>query len=228
MKKYFLFLILLGFLSVDSIGQNDSIPNTQQVDSLTTLLQGNLISVSKSKKGNFIKRYFKDDYPSPRKAVVLTAILPGLGQIYNKKYWYIKLPIVYGAFGGLIYGIDFNGRQFRFLKEQHKFMVDGDASTVSVFEGRVTAAVLKSERDRVDKLLQVSYLGIGLAYILTAAEAYTTAHLLSFDVNDDLGLQLKPSFDFIPNQGTVVGFGINIKLKNNKESYPTKNIFDSN
>jgi len=228
MKNYFLLLILSCFLSLDSFGQNDSIPNTQAVDSITNLLQGNLTSVSKSKKGNFVSRYFKDDYPSPRKAVILTAILPGLGQIYNKKYWYIKLPIIYGAFGGLIYAIDFNGRQYRFFRDEHKFLVDGDPMTMSVFEGRVSAAVLMSERDRFDKFLQTSYIGIGLAYILTAAEAYTTAHLLSFDINDDLGLQLKPSFDYVPNQGTVVGFGIKIKLKNGKKSYNPKDIFNSN
>ena len=204
-KKYFLWVVIFFLHTALSWGQNDSIPtqNPAEIkevrDTLTT----------PPKKGNFVSRYFKKDYPSPRKAVVLTAIIPGLGQIYNKRHWYLKLPLVYGAFGGLIYSIKFNRKEYLFLKKEHRYMVDGLPETVSQFEGRVSAEVLKNARDRHDKWLQMSYIGIGLAYVLTAAEAYTTAHLLSFDVNDDLSIQVKPSVDFIPTEGMVVGVGVN-------------------
>ena len=91
-------------------------------------------------------------------------------------------------------------------------MVDGLVCTTSIYDGIVSAAVLKNERDKYDKQLQFSYIGIGLAYILTAAEAYTTAHLLTFDVSDDLSMQLKPSFDVNPSSGITVGFGVNFKI----------------
>jgi len=213
MKQLSSFWILIFMLSTHfSFGQNDTIPvleNQIKTDSTAIPLLG---KNKKKKKGNRIKRFFKEDYPSPRKAVVLTAILPGLGQIYNKKHWYIKLPLIYGAFGGLIYSIDFNRTEYLFLKNEHKAMVDGLTCTTSIFEGRVTADVLKSARDRHDKWLQMSYIGIGLAYVLTAAEAYSTAHLLSFDVGDDLSLQLKPSMDIAPDGGTMLGFGVNLKF----------------
>lgn len=216
-NRLFILIFLYFFSTSISLGQSDS---TSNVIPLITTDSLSKAKPKKKKLGKRIKNYFKEDYPSPRKAVVLTAILPGLGQIYNKKYWYLKLPVVYGAFGGLIYSIRFNRREYLFLKEQHRFLVDGLVCTTSIFEGRVSADVLKNTRDQHDKWLQMSYIGIGLAYILTAAEAYTTAHLLSFDIDDDLTLQLKPSMDFIPQHGTVLGFGVNLKFGNNKKITP--------
>ena len=218
-KLLFILILFLSQLNLSS-AQSDS---TQTAIALekgdSTSLSSPAIS-KKKKKGNFIKRYFQKDYPSPRKAVILTAIIPGLGQIYNKKHWYIKLPLVYGAFGGLIYSIQYNGTNYRDLKEQHRFLVDGLDCTTSIYEDLVEPEVLKNARDKFDKQLQFSYIGIGLAYILTAAEAYTTAHLLTFDVSDDLSMQFKPSFDINPSSGMTMGFGVNFKIGKNKKVIP--------
>ena len=212
MNQKLLFLIFILFLQIQiSWSQSDSTKFTIALEKENSISSSTTIS-KKKKKENFIKRYFRKDYPSPKKAVVLTAIIPGLGQIYNKRHWYIKLPLVYGAFGGLIYSIQYNSRNYRELKKQHRFLVDGLVCTTSIYDGIVSAAVLKNERDKYDKQLQFSYIGIGLAYILTAAEAYTTAHLLTFDVSDDLSMQLKPSFDVNPSSGITVGFGVNFKI----------------
>ncbi|MEM6964811.1 MAG: DUF5683 domain-containing protein [Bacteroidota bacterium] len=212
------------FFCVSSFCQGQSDASLVVTDTSTVIVSDSLAKAKPKKKklGKRIKSYFKDGYPSPRKAVVLTAIFPGLGQIYNRKYWYLKLPVVYGAFGGLIYSISFNRSEYLFLKEQHRFMVDGLPEPASIFEGRVSANVLKNRRDQHDKWLQMSYIGIGLAYILTAAEAFTTAHLLSFDVDDDLTMRLKPSFDFIPQHGAVMGFGIQLKLGSKKKRTPKR------
>jgi len=210
-----------------AFGQSDSTQTVivpEQVDSIQNLIA---TPTAKKKKGNFVSRYFKKDYPSPKKAVILTAILPGLGQVYNKKHWYFKLPIIYGAFGGLIYSISENRSRYLDLRREHRFIVDGLDCTTSIYEGLVTADVLKNARDQRWKWMQMSYIGIGLAYILTAAEAYSTAHLLSFDVSDDLSLQLKPSIDYSPVQGTILGFGINLKIGKTKTHQP-KIIFNQN
>ncbi len=212
----FLFQFTLGFSQSDS---TKTVIVPEQMDSIQNLITTPTPS-KKKKKGNFVSRYFKKDYPSPRKAVILTAILPGLGQIYNKKHWYIKLPLIYGAFGGLIYGITDNRKNYLELKREHRFMVDGLDCTTSIYEGLVSDTVLKNARDQRWKWMQMSYIGIGLAYILTAAEAYSTAHLLSFDVSDDLSLQFKPSIDFAPSQGTILGFGVNLQIGKNKIHQP--------
>jgi hypothetical protein len=225
MNQKLLFLFMILFFQFNfSWAQSDS---TQTVIALekgdSTSLSSPAIS-KKKKKGNFIKRYFQKDYPSPRKAVILTAIIPGLGQIYNKKHWYIKLPLVYGAFGGLIYSIDINTRKYKHFKAEYKLLASTDPAVNEQSIYRASKEVIKVQRDKHDKWKQMSYIGIGLAYILTAAEAYTTAHLLTFDVSDDLSMQFKPSFDVIPNSGMTAGFGVNFKIGQNKKIVP-KNIF---
>lgn len=219
-KRIFWILILLFHFTISNSQSDTTIVDKNIEIDENTLLE----KKSNKKKRGRIKRFFKEGYPSPRKAVILTAILPGLGQIYNKKYWYIKLPIVYGAFAGLAYSIDFNRGEYLRLKKEYRYMVDGLECTVSVLEGRVSADVVKNARDRHDKWLQMTYIGIGLAYILTAAEAYTTAHLLSFDVSDDLSLQFKPTLDFIPTEGAFAGIGVNFQLGKKKTKIP-KNSF---
>jgi len=220
--KVFIFLLFCFFQN----GLWGQIPNSVESVSIDTSIVDSLentlsVEIGKEKnKGNFVQRFWKDDYPSPRKAVILTAVLPGLGQIYNKKFWYLKLPIVYGAFGGLIYSIDYNTRQYKHFRDEYKLLV-GDDPSLSIYES-INPDLVKGARIQHDKWRQISYIGIGLAYILTAAEAYTTAHLLNFDVSDDLSLQLKPSFDYLPYQGTVMGFGVNFQIgKNKKPTLPT-------
>ncbi|MFK7773187.1 MAG: DUF5683 domain-containing protein [Saprospiraceae bacterium] len=221
MNQKLLFSIVILFFQFNlSWAQSDSTQTVIALEKGDTTTLSSPTNSKKKKKGNFIKRYFQKDYPSPKKAVVLTAILPGLGQIYNKKLWYIKLPLVYGAFGGLIYSIQYNGRNYRQLKREHRYLVDGLDCTTSVYDGIVTAEVLKNARDKFDKQLQFSYIGIGLAYILTAAEAYTTAHLLTFDVSDDLSMRFKPSFDVNPSTGMTVGFGVNFIIGKKKNAMP--------
>ena len=61
---------------------------------------------------------------SPKKAAIYSAILPGLGQIYNKKYW--KLPIVYGALGGTIYSITWNQTQYQRYRQERKYRFDNN------------------------------------------------------------------------------------------------------
>lgn len=221
MKHKLLFSIVIVLFQIHfGWAQSDSTQTEITLEKGDSLTLSPPTNSKKKKKRNFIKRYFQQDYPSPKKAVILTAILPGLGQIYNRRYWYIKLPVVYGAFGGLIYSIQYNGRNYRNLKEQHRYLVDGLDCTTSIYDGIVTAEVLKNARDKFDKQLQFSYIGIGLAYILTAAEAYTTAHLLTFDVSDDLSMQFKPTFDANPSLGMTVGFGVNFKIGKNKKVIP--------
>lgn len=217
-----LFVFLIGAASLSAQNEDSVLPDSTFLENLETELVSLADSTQKPKKQNFVKRFFKEDYPSPRKAVILTAVIPGLGQIYNKKLWYIKLPLVYAAFGGLIYGIDYNTRNYNHFKAEYKLLASDDATlnAESIYFDVVDKSVIKSQRDKHDKWKQMSYIGIGLAYILTAAEAYTTAHLLSFDVNDDLSLQLKPTFDIVPENGLVAGFGINFQIGKNNKTVP--------
>jgi hypothetical protein len=148
----------------------------------------------------------KKPWPDPKKAVLLSAALPGAGQVYNKRWW--KLPIVYGAFGGLTYAIIFNTQQYDRLQTAYLLALDGEEHE---FTGTSIDSpnALRTLRDQFDKNRQLSYIGIFFAYVLTGVDAFVDAHLRRFDINDDLSLRATPRFNF---QGNITEMGIGITL----------------
>ena len=185
--------------------------STPSVVSSKQLAVGNKQDSAKPKsKPLLVKTKLQNDsFPSPRKAL-LYSIIPGGGQIYNRKLWFIKLPIVYGgfAFGGYLIG--FNGDQYSQFREAYSRRVNGLAIDNPKIPEYVTTQRLKEIRDGAYKALQESYVFTAVWYILTAAEAFTAAHLAHFDVRDDLSFRLKPSFE--PVGGNAVGIGIQMRF----------------
>ena len=126
----------------------------------------------------------ESQWPVPRKAL-LYAIIPGGGQLYNKKWW--KVPIVYGAIGVGGYWLYKNQKAYRFYRDKLLKEINEPGSTDS------NTTTLRNNRDTFDKSTQQAYLYVGIIYLLQAAEAFVDAHLTHFDVSDDLSWQLKPS-----------------------------------
>ena len=217
-------IILFLFFANLAFGQNDSIPVPPPIPTVeqTDAPQD---TISKKKKNNFIVRYFREGYPNPKKAAILSLILPGTGQIYNKKGVWYKLPIVYG---GLITGIylwDRNTRGYKELRDNYKYLVDDDDATISIYQpavdqGLLSASTIKSERIRVNKLKQLTYAGFVAGYLLVASEAYVTAHLLSFDVSDDLSLQINPKLILTPDNQLISGVGMKFNIKSKQKEIP--------
>lgn len=160
-----------------------------------------------------VGHFFTADYPSPRVAAVV-AIVPGLGQIYNKKWW--KLPIVYGALGGMVYWELDNIKTHRELVYNYRLLKDGDPKTnPSQYPyNRLDEAAMKSYRDQFERYVELTSLGLGLVYLLTITDAFVDAHMHSFDVSDDLSLQLKPSL--APGCFGNIGLGFQLKFGKNK------------
>ncbi len=144
-------------------------------------------------------------WPDPKKAVLLSAALPGAGQVYNKRWW--KLPIVYGAYGGLTYAIIFNTQQFNRLQTAYLLALDGEEHE---FTGTSidNPTALRTLRDQYDRTRQLSYIGLFFAYVLTGVDAFVDAHLRRFDINDDLSLRLEPKLDLMQGQPQF-GVGLN-------------------
>ena len=168
-----------------------------------------LIEADSAKKGKLF-RYIKDDYPNPKKALLFSLILPGAGQVYNKKWW--KLPFVYGAIGGLGYLVDRNTNDYILLKRNYRRKVRGlphDFSGTRLDD----AARLRLERDQADKNRQISYIGFVVVYALNGVEAFVDAHLAGFDVDEDLGFDVKPSFESTPTGTPALGIGITLTIK---------------
>lgn len=166
-------------------------------------------SLTKSVKRNVFVQFFKKDYPNPRKAMILSLILPGSGQAYNRKWW--KIPIVYGALGGVGYWEITQIKEYRILKSSYKALVDENPATTPdarwIKYDRVT---LKANRDISRKNLERSSLILGLMYLLTVTDAFVDAHMYSFDVSEDLSLQFCPKMQSIAGIGT--GFGIGMQV----------------
>lgn len=127
---------------------------------------------------------------SVRKATVLSAVLPGAGQIYNRKIW--KVPIVYGAFGGLIYLIKFNSDRFRLYENALLSRFDNDPATNDEFKDIYSEDNLRSLRDFYRRNRDLSVVGLSLVYVLNIIDAHVDAHLFSFNVDDNLSLNWSP------------------------------------
>jgi len=148
----------------------------------------------------------------PGKAALLAAVLPGAGQIYNHRYW--KLPLVYGALGGVIYGEWLYQSRYReyadatnFLKEpEHTGLRPSDLNL-----DKFPHAHLERSVDALDAGVvfyrgyrDIFYLYIGLAYGLQIVDALVDAHLKDFDVSDDLSLHWEPTLLAVPGQAAAL------------------------
>jgi hypothetical protein len=142
----------------------------------------------------------------PGKALSYSLILPGLGQMYNKRYW--KLPLVYGALAVPVYSAYFNRKEFIRFRDAYIMRIDLGENSNDEFQGILSPSGIKLYRDIYDKNLQRSYLACFGVYLLIGIEAFVDRHLMTFDVGDDLSLDLRPQI-----QSGAAGLGICLNLK---------------
>ena len=188
-------------------------PTPLLVDSSEVLVEVDSTKFDSLGQRKGVVGFFKNDYPNPKKALAFSLVLPGAGQVYNKKPW--KLVFVYGALAGLGYLVDYNTDIYLDFKVAYRREVRGLPHKYSDLNG-YSASTLKSFRDKADKNRQLSYVGFFAVYALNGVEAFVDAHLSTFDVGDDLTLKLEPSFEPTPYGQPSVGLGLQFQL------YPTK------
>ncbi len=133
-------------------------------------------------------RTFRENWPDPKKAATLSLVLPGAGQLYNKRWW--KVPLVYGAIGAMVYSIDYNTRNYRSFRDAYILALQGKPHEFSAFNLETDA--IRRYRDQYDKRRQLSWIGLVAVHLLQAAEAFVDANLMQFDVSDDLSIQWRP------------------------------------
>ena len=143
---------------------------------------------------------------APSKAAFYSAVLPGLGQVYNKKYW--KVPLVYGALGTTIYFYISNNNKYHAYRDAYKRRLEGfnDDEFTYLDNSRLIAAQKFYQNNR-----DLSALLTGLFYILNIVDANVDAHLMQFNVNDNL--TIKPDFyrnEFSANEN--LGISLTLKL----------------
>jgi hypothetical protein len=126
---------------------------------------------------------------SPRTAIIFSAVLPGLGQIYNGKYW--KVPLVYGAGGAAVYAFQFNQDKYQKYKKAYN---EGDENKIYIIDGyKRTYSQLPLGRDYYRRYRDISLFAIGAVYLLNIVDAMVDAYFKGFDVSDDLTLRIQPA-----------------------------------
>ena len=127
---------------------------------------------------------------SAKKAVFFSAVLPGLGQAYNKKYW--KIPVIYGLTGVLTYFAVDNNKEYIIYKDAYKWRLDDNSATVDKIEGIYSDEDLRILKNYYRRNRDLSFIGMGVVYLLNVVDAAVDAHLFYFDVSDDLSLKVQP------------------------------------
>jgi hypothetical protein len=149
--------------------------------------------------------YFDEsNIKNPKKATILSAILPGSGQVYNGKAW--KVPLIYGGFATNIYFIEFNDRRYKALREA---LFQFDAGEPNDFPNLNRDGLVRQvnywRRNR--DLNYFLFIGI---YALNIIDAQVDAHLSSFDVSENLSFRFEPSYENLTAGGNI--FGLSLKI----------------
>jgi hypothetical protein len=127
---------------------------------------------------------------SPHKASVLSAIFPGAGQAYNKKYW--KMPIIYLGMGGLTFSIISNSKKFQSFQSELGARANQDTLSFNPKYANYPNSYLTSSRDFHRNNRDLSIVGLVAIYALNIVDATVDAHLYNFDVDRSLSLRAKP------------------------------------
>jgi hypothetical protein len=192
--KYFLLFFLSFYLS-HSFAQTDSVP-----------VNGNQLRADTTK--------FKlKDYPNPKKAACYS-IFPGGGQIYNKKYW--KVPIIYAGLGTLGYFIVQNHKQFKLYKDAYIQRFDTSVHNYSFPE--MSQDNLLIQTNTYEKRRDILIISTCLVYLFQIVDACVDAHFASFDISDNLSLNVNPylnnnSLRTVSPNNWQAGVALNFKLK---------------
>lgn len=167
----------------------------------------------------------------PMKATMMAVVFPGLGQIYNRKYW--KIPLVYAGFGSLVYAISFNSSHYITYIKAYQDFTDEIPQTNSYlnipgmnnldpasydksknfesytyYQGQMLRMV-----DYYKRYRDLSYIGIAGWYLISILDANVDASLFNYDVSDNLDIAVLPMS--VPLPGGYYGAGVNVSLKVN-------------
>jgi len=166
-----------------------------------------------------MKRIMKPEGHSSLSATAYSLVLPGAGQIYNKKYW--KLPIVYGGLGWMGYRIHRTTQTHRLFRDAYVARIDEDPLTVDEIFVFFSDANVNSRRLESKRQQELAIIGFGVVYILVAVDAFVDAHLWSFDINDDLSMQIGPALlPPAPQQPANIGLSFQLRAKAPPEIVP--------
>lgn len=160
----------------------------------------------------------KPDRFSARKATLMSAALPGLGQAYTKSYW--KIPILYTGAGIIGYLLIDNNQKYLLWRD--RYIIQRTAIENGFKEPLINPAsdlpysldILKRAKDTYRRYRDLNVILAGLLYVLNIADANVTAHLKSFDLSKDLSMTIQPDLLLTPNRKLpATGLSVRFTLK---------------
>jgi hypothetical protein len=193
------FLFLLFLLLLQAVPAQENEIEASPADSLKTDLQEKGISIEEVRKRENINPL------APSKAAFYSAVLPGLGQIYNRRYW--KVPIVYAAIGTGVYAYIYNDTEYdrfrsAFKRRRAGFFDDEfyDLNNSGIVPGEpdLSDEALQDAQERFQRDRDLALVVTIALYALNIIDANVDAHLKQFNVDEDLSLDIRPYLDYHP------------------------------
>ncbi len=195
MKKIVLVCLIIGS-SFTAFAQ-DSLRS--ELDSDTVFLKSDTATLQ-----SYASRY------DPRKALMFAAIVPGLGQIYNKKYW--KVPLVYGGLIGFGYGMQFYQNGYTDFKAALFDLLESGDQTIFVRGYNYDEDRLRSLVNRYRRERDFFMILMGGMYLLQMVDAHVDAHLKEFDLNPNLQVSIMPTMNNDMLTGRTMGMSLIFKF----------------
>jgi hypothetical protein len=169
----------------------------QQADSNTlqqeeALLNGEAADTNEHKK---IKVH------SPKKAGWMSAALPGLGQGYNKKYW--KIPIVYAGFAGSGIGVWYFYSRYKTYRDEYRNRLNKKTDLLNPDLAYLGNENINATKQKYQRDMEIFIIVTVVWYFFNILDAVVDAHLMSFDISEDLSVYIRPSIGFDPQFASI-------------------------
>lgn len=149
---------------------------------------------------------FFTEQRSPKKAALMSAVVPGLGQAYNRKYW--KIPILYAGFAVAGWYLNDNLTNINLYRNAFIAEIDGNPETTN--DTGFAPPQLERLIDQYTEWRDLSYIAFGIIYILNIIDASVDAHLFYFDVSEDISMNIRPHWS--PFMFSSPGLSLTLKL----------------
>ncbi len=200
--------------------KNDTL-RINDVQITTAALDGDSSRVSKKRSATDVPDRIARFKPEPYRATWLAVVLPGAGQIYNRKYW--KLPIVYGGIMGCLYAYNWNNQMYSDYRQAFLDIMDADPNSKSYetffpsgydFQKNeeYLKELFKKRKDRYRRWRDLSVFACIGVYLVSIVDAYVDAHLSSFDISEDINLSIQPDVQPSVTKGNYYGLNCNISF----------------
>lgn len=200
-------------VKVDSVIGKTMSDTALRADNPVLTAKDTLALLHLQKEGKKMKRDWATWKPDPKRAMWLAIVLPGAGQIYNRKYW--KLPIFYGGFLGCAYAMRWNNQMYADYAQAYIDIMDDNPNTNSFNQflhlgSQITdqnidryKELFRKRKDRFRRWRDLSFFCMIGVYGLSIIDAYVDASLSQFDISDDLSLRIEPGL--VNSNGNAVG-----------------------